>query len=343
MRTMQGIVLRVEERHVVVVTEEGDFLRIRMPGHRPIAGQTLDIPIKRSRTFRPYLVVAAVLLLLVAFSALRPLAISPAVASVALDMTPSVELTVNKDNEVIRAEAHNPEGEKLLEELQVKGLDVYRAVNLITAQAAEMNYFKPGDKNMVFAAVVPLRGEENETSVSKDEIMQVIHDEMYNRKLDGYVVVNQAQQEIRRQAEEEGLSVNRYLVLEKSREQGKQIAPETARSAPLPELMEAARVDVQQAFPGSWCEVSEQGWGMGNMGGMGFPPGQAVTPSDESARQDSNSKDNGTNGGSPQPAPGDQGGYPWQGMRPRGPMGPMGPMNPGFNQGGRTPWSDTCN
>lgn len=341
MRKMQGMVLRVEERHVVVVTDEGDFLRIRMPARRPLPGQTLEIPVKQPRAFRPYLAVAAILVMLIAFSALRPLAISPAVASVALDMTPSVELTVNKDNVVIRAEAHNPEGENLLQQLEVKDLDVYRAVNLITAKAAEMNFFKPEGKNLVFAAVVPLRDEENTTSINKDEIMQVIHDEMSNRKYDGYVVVNQTGKEIHRQAEEEGLSVNRYLVLEKSREQGKQIAPETARSAPLPELMEAARMDVQQAFPGSWCEVSEGGWGMGHMGGMGFSPVPAVTPSDGSAGQDGSPEDNVTNGGSPQPAPGDQGGYPWQGMRPRGPMGPMGPMNPGYNQGG-TPWSDKC-
>lgn len=340
MRTMRGMVLRVEERHVVVVTEEGDFLRVRMPARRPLPGQTLEIPVKRRRAFRPYLAVAAVLVLAVALSVLRPLAIAPAVASVALDMTPSVELAVSKDNEVVSAQAHNPEGESLLKDLQVKGLDVYQAVNLITARAAEMNFFNPEDKNIVVAVVMPLRDEKGETGIDKDEIMRIIHDEMLAREYDGYVVVNQARKEIRRQAVEAGLPVNRYLLLEKSREQGIEIAPETLRSSSLQQVMDGAHMEVQETFPGSWCEVSgRRGMMNGPMGGMGFSSGDTDL-SGSGTGQGSGNQDN-TAGGEPsQPAPGTPSENPWWGMRSMGPMGPMrqmGPMNPGFNRG-RMPW-----
>lgn len=336
MRAMRGIVLRVEGRHVVVVTDEGDFLRVPKPKQQLLPGQVIEVPSQKRRSLRPYLAVAAAVLLIFVISALKPLAITPAVAAVAsvsLDMTPSVELTVSKENTVIGAKAQNPEGERLLQQLQLKGLDVYKAVNLITAKAAEMNFFSSEAKNMALATVMPLKGGDGSASINKEEVMRVIHDEMYARKYDGYVVVNQAQKEVRQQAEEAQLPVNRYLLLEKSREQGVEIAPETLRSTPLPRVMETTGMDVPKAFPGDWCEVSERGWGMGGrMGGMNTPGIKATAapaPANTSPNPVGTVKDSGAAGGAsqPQPAPGVQGYYPWQGPNQLNP-GPVKPSSP---------------
>ncbi len=259
MSKMQGIVLRVEEQHVVVITNEGDFLKLKMPARRPLPGERIEIPAKKRVNFLPYYAAAAILIFLMAFGVFKPFATTPALASVALDMTPSLELIIGKGNLVIEAQAQNAEGEDLLKELNLNGIEVYQAVNLITAKAAEMNYFDPENKNLAIATVIPLQTN-NETGIDEKKIMEVIHDEMYKQKYSGYVVVNQAGKEIMKQAEESGLSVTKYMLQEKYKEQGAEVLPETLEKSSPTQMMQSNQMSLPQAFPGDWCEVSDPGW-----------------------------------------------------------------------------------
>ena len=279
MSKIRGMVLRVEERQVVVITEEGDYLKVKMPVRRPSPGETIEIPVKKPISFRPHYVAAAILIIFMAFNVLKPFLIPPVYASVALDMTPSVQLTIGKDNLVIQSQAQNPEGEKLLKELDIEGLDVYQAVNLITSKTAEMNFFDSESKNLALATVIPLREAPNETGIDKNKIMQVIHDEMYERKYDGYVVVNQASKEIIQQAEESGLPLNRYMLMQKYREQGIEIPPETFKDSSPSQVMRSNQMTLPKAFPGDWCEVSDPSWGMN--GHMDMMRDKVVPPSSD--------------------------------------------------------------
>ena len=126
------------------------------------------------------MMVAAMLILIFGISSLRPFTTPPAVASVTIDMTPNVEFTIGKGNTVAKVKAHNKEGLELLKEIDIEGLDIYQAVNIITAKAAEMGFFKPEDKNVAIATIVPLG---NDEKLDKAKIMQTIHDEMYAKSL----------------------------------------------------------------------------------------------------------------------------------------------------------------
>ncbi len=256
MTKMKGIVMRVEDKHVVVVTEEGDFLRVKMPAERPLPGDTIEFPVKKKFNFKPYMMVAAMLILIFGISSLRPFTTPPAVASVTIDMTPNVEFTIGKGNTVAKVKAHNKEGLELLKEIDIEGLDIYQAVNIITAKAAEMGFFKPEDKNVAIATIVPLG---NDEKLDKAKIMQTIHDEMYAKKFDGYVVVNEASQEIRQQAEEKGIPINRYMLMEMAQQQGSQLTSEFFTNNSLNQVLDDSQIQVPNAFPGDWCEV--QGWG----------------------------------------------------------------------------------
>ncbi|KUO58415.1 MAG: hypothetical protein APF84_01600 [Gracilibacter sp. BRH_c7a] len=290
MNKIRGMVLRVEERQVVVVTEEGDYLKVKMPVRRPSPGETIEIPVKKPISFQPYYVAAAILIFFMVFGVLKPFATPPVFASVTLDMTPSVQLTIGKSNLVIQSQAQNPEGEKLLKELDLEGLDVYQAVNLMTSKAAEMNFFDSKSKNLALATIIPLREAPNETSIDKNKIMQVIHDEMYERKYDGYVVVNQASKEIIQQAEESGLPLNRYMLMQKYGEQGIEISPETLKDYSPSQIMQSNQMPLSKAFPGDWCEVSDPYWGVnGNMDMMRdkVVPPPSNTREDYSKQEDS--------------------------------------------------------
>ena len=59
---------------------------------------------------------------------------------VQLDVNPSVELQVDKDGDVIRTSALNPDGEKILEGMKLKGADADTAVNAIVGSLLRHGY-----------------------------------------------------------------------------------------------------------------------------------------------------------------------------------------------------------
>ncbi|MFT9493456.1 anti-sigma factor domain-containing protein, partial [Anaerosolibacter sp.] len=237
MAKIQGMVLKVEKHHVVIVTDDGEFKRIPMPQNTPLPGDIIQVSFRSNNSYKPYIAIAAILILLIGFSLGNYYGVPEAYAAVSLDMTPSIELAVNRDNVVIETNANNDEGVKLLNAINVEGLDVYKAVNLITGKAGEMGFFNPQDKNLVLAAVVPLQNKANPLTIDDEKLMNVIHDEMYNRKYDGYVVVNNSETAVRNQAQQAGLSVNQYLLLEKSKEQGIEITPERLKTDSPTQIM----------------------------------------------------------------------------------------------------------
>jgi len=82
------------------------------------------------------------------------------------------------------------------------------------------------------------------------------------RKFDGYVVVNEASQQIYQQAEQMGMPINRYMLMEKSQQQGGELTSEFFTNNSLNQVIDTSQIQVPNAFPGDWCEV--RGWG-GNM------------------------------------------------------------------------------
>ncbi len=300
MDKIQGIVLRVEKRHVMVVTEDGDFIRIQMPVHKPLPGDKIEVPIKRNKVFRPYMIAAVILMFFIGFGIFKPLMIPQAYATVSLDMTPSMELTVNKDNLVMSAKAQNDEGNALLKELDIKGLDIYHAVNLITSKAIEMGFFTSESKNLALATVVPLLNEDSKNNIDNDKLMKVIHNEMFARKYDGYVVVNQVNSATRNQALESGLSVPRYLMMEKSKEQGITVTPEMLMSKSPTELMMETDFQIQTAFPDDWCNIYEQNW---NMNTPMNNQQNCINPLDNSIQDNLNNEDYIKGKSTPSPTP----------------------------------------
>lgn len=59
---------------------------------------------------------------------------------ISVDINPSVELGVNKFDKVVKAEAYNKDGEKILNGVNVKGSDVKNALDTLISSAADKGY-----------------------------------------------------------------------------------------------------------------------------------------------------------------------------------------------------------
>ncbi|MEW6662429.1 MAG: anti-sigma-I factor RsgI family protein [Bacillota bacterium] len=256
-RKTQAMVIKVEKKTLVVITGDGEYRRLVKPAIPVRMGQTIsmaDLPSSRNWV-RP--LIAGLLLVILAAGIIKPFAMPAAVASVSLDMTPRVELAVSKEGKVLKAKAANPEGEIILQQVQVKGLHVYQAVGLITQKAISLNYLCRENKNIVFAAVVAKQKEEK-IGLDQAELMRIMHDQMAWRSIQGYIVVNQVARGELDQALAAGLPVNRYLLWEKSRAAGMEISRDMLRSVSMDRVAAQIAGNLEQVLPGSWCSVKKQ-------------------------------------------------------------------------------------
>ena len=258
MNKTKGIVMRTSEKLTVIFTDKGDFLEIPTPKDPPKLGQTIEVIINPPRissfhnSWLKYST-AAILLLVLSFTAFYLFLIpNIAVASVSLDINHGIELLVNNRGQVIKARDVNGTS-KILEGVSIKGLDVYQTVNLLIENAHNKGMFA-GSQNLVLASVVPINGWGNKM-IDTELLRNTIREDMILMNLSGNLVVGQTTQKVRREAQQQGMTVNSYLIYDRCEERGIAVQPDSLRNNVQKALMDA-KVSVTSLFPEESLEVS---------------------------------------------------------------------------------------
>ncbi|MHB1404705.1 MAG: anti-sigma factor domain-containing protein [Desulfitobacteriaceae bacterium] len=260
MEQTKGIVMRTSNKTTVIYTEKGDFFEIPTPKELPLVGQTIEVNLKpkslsQFKNFAlKYATAAAVLLLALSISAFYLLYLpNMAVASVALDLNQGIELLINREGKVIKAQNVNG-GSTMLEGLSVKGMDVYQAVDLILENAHNKGTLNQ-PQNLVLARVVPLNSR-GEQIIDTEKLRNTIRDELLRSNLSGIVVVGKSDDEIQLEARKHGMTVNSYLIYERSQQQGVDIQPDTLRND-LQKALNDAKISIPSLFLEENLEVKQ--------------------------------------------------------------------------------------
>lgn len=260
MKKAKGIVMRSSSKLTVIFTEKGDFLEIPTPKEPPVVGQTIEVTIepRRLSAFHNSLfkyATAAVLLIVLSISAFSLLFIpNMAVASVALDINKGVELLINKEGEVIKVQDVNG-GLSIVEGLSLKGLDVYQAFDLILENAYQKGTLDE-THNLILVNVVPVNNW-GTNLIDTEKLRSLIRDEMTRRNMFGSVVVSQTNQKIQQEAKQQEMTVNSYLIYNRSEAEGIVVQPDALRNDVQIALLNA-NVSIFSLFPEESFEVRAQ-------------------------------------------------------------------------------------
>jgi len=261
MKTSQAKVLKIDKKYAVVVTNDGEFIRTHLPKDNILVGDIIEVPNKKQidyKRFNPYAAIAAILLIAISLGFFNSVLTHPAYASVALDITnSSIEITVDQKNAIVKAVSKSEQGKMILKDLDIKGMDIYSGINLITNKAVNLGYFSPEEKNLAIATVVPAQDKESQKNIDLERLMTIIHDEMLKYKYDGYVIVNEGNTEIMKRAHDKNLSVNKYMLQEKSKEYNINLPDQTIRNKSTTDIMKEYNLDMQKISPDNWCEIYE--------------------------------------------------------------------------------------
>jgi|GEM_PF-4910386 len=252
MSEQRGMVLKTEGDSVHVLTRDGEFRRLPIDAFdlTPIRGEIVQLPASPPAARRwarlASAAVAAAVLLVALFSFLSPPE-APVVAYLEMEINPAVRLGVDAQEVVRTARARDDDGERLLEETDVRGQTIYAAASSLAAAGAQLGYLREGEDNIVLLTGLPTEGHPA-PATDLDRLALTIEDELRGRGIGTLVSAAQGSTEITHRAEEHGLSPGREMVRARAEKLGLEIPPGLLRDLPLSDLPEQAQVPAGVLF-----------------------------------------------------------------------------------------------
>ena len=138
-KTIDGIVVKVTDKSIVLLCADGKFNNVPRDhsSQIPRLGQKFShLEKQRSSSFNyiRYLSIATILMLAIVAYTILPLGINTAYI-IAMDINPSIEMTLDKDLRVQDIYGLNEDGRQLVEALDAKGLHLYMVIDEIIGSA----------------------------------------------------------------------------------------------------------------------------------------------------------------------------------------------------------------
>lgn len=159
-------------------------------------------------------------------------------ALVSVDINPSIEVSINKDEEIVSAQAKNEDGTKLLESLDLTHKKLVDGVNEIIAAAKDMGYLDESRKVvLVSATLYDSAGSDTSTEYAAQlkDILGRLETESDSADLLTVYIDDSA---IIKEAKDNDLSIGKELLYEYAQTQDAPLTAADIRSASLSELLD---------------------------------------------------------------------------------------------------------
>ncbi|MCX7922880.1 MAG: anti-sigma factor domain-containing protein [Clostridia bacterium] len=239
---MKGIVVDIADKYAVILDKQGSFIKIKNTGNLKI-GYEVEAPSVATlniSAFNRIASIAAVFLIILGlgygvYSYNQPF------SYVDIDINPSIELTINRYDRIIKAEAINNDGKVLLNAGSYKNKGIEDGIETLLEAAAKNGYIKSDSENAVVFTVVSSDDEKAEKI--QNEIKTTAGEELKQNKDNANIVIERATIERHREAKKIGLSPGKLALIEKAveLEPGKKV--EDFKDKPVKEIIKSIKED----------------------------------------------------------------------------------------------------
>lgn len=131
--------MQVEKKHAFIMTNSGEFLKIRVGKGEPSLGEIYTGEAVKETPFFKYAATAASLAFILFFGGAAKAYYTP-VSTVDISINPSVQLQLNRWDKIIKTTALNEDGKKVLEGLNIKNKALNEGLDLIVEEAKKDNF-----------------------------------------------------------------------------------------------------------------------------------------------------------------------------------------------------------
>ncbi|MGM0753544.1 MAG: anti-sigma-I factor RsgI family protein [Bacillota bacterium] len=216
----KGIIMEIKRDILVMMTSEGEFLTgRRQPNQHYTIGEEIPFfplhhepamakpPIKWNWKVSTALLTAIIVILTLFSSAF--LQSNQAYAYVSVDINPSMELTLNKKQQVIEITPYNQDAKVLLKELgDWEDMDVSEVTKEIFLLCEEMGYLKENQNVLITSSFIGDSNDQTEDDLVAEINMFV---QEYSTSHNMNITVKETSQEMREEASDKGMTAGSLL------------------------------------------------------------------------------------------------------------------------------------
>lgn len=239
----RGCVIKVEKDFAIVLTDEVEYVKI-IKKDGLVVGQKIifvkeDMYKENREDFMSIRLVAAVFMVLfLSISLLGKFHIfnnaSAAAMVISVDINPSIQFEINKEEKVIKARAINQEGQKLLDR-DFTGMTIEDSVHTVIENAKMKNYMTE-EKNSILIATVPLKDDFKEKARKLEkEFVEIIKQDMELEKVN-YIYIDGNKEDLK-ESKKQQLSIGKYEVYKKSKQKDQNITLEQIKAMKVEEIV----------------------------------------------------------------------------------------------------------
>jgi len=235
---MKAVVVETDGKNAVVLDKNGDFIKTKARrGYRVGCEVEISWVLEfRTKAMAKYGSAAAAVLLFTFFGYGTYLYATP-YSYVDIDINPSVELTANIFDRIIKTEALSDDGKKLLESNSLSNRNIQEGVKIVLESARKEGYISSGGQNEV---VVTVSGK-NDVKVGKVEnaVKTAASNEIEAAGPDTGVTVEKISAQSHSEARKMGISPGKLLLIEKLKKYEPNLDVKEYKDKPVKEIMKS--------------------------------------------------------------------------------------------------------
>lgn len=274
MSGLKAVVLEKNGTMLTVLSSDGSFQKFRSKSIVEI-GEEIQIPgVRKTPIWRIAASVAAIFLMVFTgvfgWNVFQP---GTAVAMLSVDINPSLQLTLDQKGRILELESLNPDAEQLLSGPPLKGEAWEKALSQIIEQSVNLHYLD-AENTWVLVGYSPIKSDRELSSkkISMVEIAKQVEEAAVAKGIFAKVAVYELTVEEKVQAQEMGLTLGEYALVNTAEKAGVKVEPETikktnerVRLLEKPEVQEQikkenrAKVNEKRALPANSNPNAEKG------------------------------------------------------------------------------------
>lgn len=235
MASCRGLVMEKGDRTCVILTPDGQFRRVPLPAAGAGVGEEIEVTLAEGRPRRAWLLVASLTLAVLLLGQFFLLSPARAVAYISLDINPSLQLAVDRKEQILEVTAMDEAAGQVVAGLDLRGRPLAEGLEAVLARAVQQGYLGKDRDGLVLLAVVPAR-EQREVPALADEVADLAMRTLQARSAPARVVATALPGEARQGAVQSGLSPGKYALGQALAGEGKDIALDQLKNMSLKEI-----------------------------------------------------------------------------------------------------------
>jgi hypothetical protein len=254
---VKAVVVEVKDRYAVVLGKDGGFMKIRNSG-RLCVGHEVDVPAIGGSKFNMLARAASIaaVFLITAGLGLGVYGYNMPYSYVNVDINPSVEITANVFDRIIKAEGLNSDGIKLLEGRRLGSLELREGIEAVLEAAVDEGYLKPDEENAVIITVACK--DVKKAGQLGAEVQDTAAEELNVAKVEAEILVEKATIDRHDKARDLGVSPGKLNLIDKLVESKPELKSEDYKDASVKDIMKAVKDIRKGEKPGGMTEDEDR-------------------------------------------------------------------------------------